>query len=117
MRRTPPQTPEDEPPVECLTKLCAKFFLLPAACVTFVLGLLFWFLLQLMRIILLPCLGQLFVSIIASKLSAAGGDARAVQKDVVDGAKCGYSLVLWWVEALFFVNIHMIAPLSEFWTW
>lgn len=111
LKRTPALTPEDEPPVDSCQKLLMKLFLIPVALFVWAYGIIVWLLLQLMRLVLLPCLGPLFVQTLA--LSAMTNDRQAVQEQ----AGCGIAIVKWWVLTYMWVLSQCLSPIFRIWMW
>ncbi|KAJ1624689.1 hypothetical protein T492DRAFT_911543 [Pavlovales sp. CCMP2436] len=111
LKRTPALTPEDEPAVPGSQKFCMKLFLVPLALVAWLYGCIAWMLLELMRCFLLPCLGPLFVQMMAAAVLAR--DQAAVK----DMGGCGYSIVKWWVGTYWWVMRQCMAPLFSIWSW
>ncbi|KAG8466344.1 hypothetical protein KFE25_002100 [Diacronema lutheri] len=111
LKRTPAQTPEDEPRVEPCQKFAMKLVLIPLALLVWAYGLLVWLVLNLVRVLLLPCIGPLFVQLMA--MAALAKDRQALE----EGAGCGYAVAKWWVLTYTWVLKECMTPLLRLWAW
>lgn len=122
LRRNPPQTDEDQPPIGACVKLLWKLLLVPFAFITYITG---WMIICTIYTIggcCCPIIGPQFFTLMVTmrmrllKEKAAGNQSEAakqVQKDAENAACCATCLV----KTAFFILWNMIRPLPLLCDW
>jgi hypothetical protein len=119
LRRNPPLTEEDQPPIGGCEKFCWKLFLIPIAIVTYIIG---WFIICMTYLIgscCLPCLGPEFFKYMVTvrMLKSQGQDKRQQAEQLKRDLQSAFCLVSCLINTAMFTMRDLIRPLIALCDW
>ena len=119
LRRTPPLTDEDQPPVGECERVCKKILLMPPAAILYTLGWAIYTILNFIACVLAPVIGPAALKELAARRLALqkekGNKAAAAQaiNDAKQVAGCASCLV----SLMWCTYTEMITPFNLLWAW
>ena len=116
LKRTPPEHPDDEPPIGDGAKCCYLIWMVPLALCAWFLGAAVMLFLYLLRCVLLPCLGNAFFNMWVSKWKQSG-DIEVAGWEARRGTSLGVKIVLAWISCYKWTKRVLISPLNLLLEW
>ena len=110
LKRTPPETPEDEPPQSQCLKITMKCCLIPVAVFTWIIGKLLIMLIMVVGGCLYPCVGNAMLAMIFS-------DPQAAAQSGKENAQAAGSCLLCIYSVLVFSRKQLVNPLGNLCAW
>jgi len=117
LKRNPPLTSEDEPPLGLCAKICIKIIVIPPALITYLIGWIMYGIVYFIGCICCPLVGPgLFTMLAQARMASYSNDPQAQQR-VKEDAQAGMCCARCLVSTAIFTYMQMILPLSMFCNW